>query len=231
MRAANSSSIRASSGSVLLRCIRACAKWRTARGLATITSTTGRLWSSNARVAGRLQADAHPATLASQVTRQGSVAFPGVGKRLQRQRLLVPAQRHQQLILADFNTGKITLVHNGLLGVGWSSGSPTLYNLLRSSLYTQAHKASDSPRPGRRGRGADLPSRLSILANRASATGGLPAGTTPSTPVGCNTKIKIQATARFLCRGSLPDRNNGSRGYSNAKNGVVKPAALSTARS
>ena len=59
----------------------------------------------------------------------------------------------------------------------------------------QAQKASDSPRPGRRGRGADLPTRLSILANRASATGGLPAGTTPWTQLRCNTKIKIQATA------------------------------------
>src|SRR5438093_11613240 len=39
MRAANSSSTQASSRSFLLRCISAWAKWRTARGLATITSS------------------------------------------------------------------------------------------------------------------------------------------------------------------------------------------------
>jgi hypothetical protein len=43
-------------------------------------------------------------------------------------------------------------------------------------LNMQAHKAFDSPRPGRRGRGADLPARLSTPPerSRASATAGLP---------------------------------------------------------
>lgn len=78
---------------------------------------------------------------------------------VQRLRLSASRQRHQQLVRTHLNSAKIGLVRVGLLGLGCASGSPTL-SPLRPSLNTQADKASDSPRPGRRGRGAYLPDRL-----------------------------------------------------------------------
>ena len=87
---------------------------------------------------------------------------------------------HHQLLGANFDSGKIQLVPDLLLGLGSCRGSPTL-SPLQSSLRIQAPKASDSPRLGRRGRGAYLPDRLSTR-GRASAQNGLPAETTNHRP-------------------------------------------------
>ncbi len=65
---------------------------------------------------GGLQTDADPPALASQVPRHGAMAFRGVGKGFERQRLIAPTRRHQQLLGTDFDASKIVLVHEGLLG-------------------------------------------------------------------------------------------------------------------
>src|SRR5690348_14748977 len=73
------------------------------------------------------------------------------------------------------------LVHHHLLALGCGSGSPTL-SPLQSSLQMQAARfdgASNSPRLGRRGRGAYLPDRLAAH-HPASAQIGLPAEPSPS---------------------------------------------------
>src|SRR5208282_3743986 len=99
-----------------------------------------------------------------------------VGKGLQGLSLALALEGHDQFLFADFHAGKIKLVHKRLLRLGCGCGSPTL-SPLQSSLRIQAYPrggASDSPRLGRRGRGAYLPSRLSTR-GRASAQIGLPA--------------------------------------------------------
>jgi len=100
-----------------------------------------------------LPTNAHAAAFANPIPRHGPMALGGVRKAWQRQRRLLAAQRHQQFLRTPFDSSKIIVVHHGLRGIGWSSGSPTLYWLLRSSLKMQAHKASDSPRLGEEGGG------------------------------------------------------------------------------
>ena len=73
------------------------------------------------------------------MTNHRLVSGRGIGKRLQVPSFSFALQGHHQLFSTDFDSGKIKLVHNTLLGLGCCCGSPTL-SPLQSSLQIQASR-------------------------------------------------------------------------------------------
>jgi hypothetical protein len=184
----------ASRRALLLRCIMACAKYLTVRGLATIRSTPGCPLSAKAR--------SHPYRPVAST--HALTGFPPAGQSVPQQpvsgrRVAKASQpplrtRHDQLSRTHLAPVRLCLVHHRLLGVGCDFGSPTL-RCFQLSLSMQARVAFDSPQLSETRPGTDLHSRFSRPVGPAALRrAGLSAeATRPCSWANFHLGVKIQA--------------------------------------